>query len=154
MSEQASIVDVVNAVASAIESSTDVWFTQRPDQMMDGVFDLPVVWVYPDSGRANMSRTHSHTFTGQSQVSTCVVNIDVIADQRNFPFENVPEMVEMIDNINSKLGAIETKPYFGLDTIQAFNWSWEKMVWEVEGDPLLYIGVRFIVELVLEGKIT
>lgn len=80
-------------------------------------------------------------------MAQCLFHADVICRQRSHIDEDMQKTVEMVEAVEAKLIAVQTKPYFGLVGIKAFHWRWEILDFPL-GD-VHYLGARFYITVVV-----
>lgn len=142
------ICDAVKDVALLSEGVKKVY---APAEIKEGVNDTPQIQIYPESGETDItSSNHSQmTFRGNNRVDSLVVNIDCYARQRSHVGEDFAALLPIIDAIITVLKAQKNQPYFELQGLQGFRWSWERVTFTY-GDPeIRYVGARFVLTFTL-----
>src|SRR3990167_4602284 len=122
------LAQILDAITSTLSAATTLSRAQSYDEMTDGMNDLPTLQVYPETNEQDISG-----------------NADYYAQQRRHLGEDMAALVNGMDDMANVIEQQDTKPYFGLDGIKAFHWSWRRVTF-VYGDPQLsYVGARFTI---------
>ena len=129
------------ATAVGVKSSTSY------DEMTEGVatFDTPRLEAYPDAGTCDPSGSTDRTaFNAGVQQSVITIFANVLVRQRSQLDEDMGAVVTMVDAIIPVLEAQEKPPFFGVEGIKAYSWSWR--VATFSRSKALYTGVRFTIK--------
>lgn len=144
----ASVLDAVAetlsaAVTLAPSGSTDAR-TQSYDELTEGMPDTPALQVYPESGTQDIAGSTDRTaFRGGVRQTEFIIHADYYANQRANIGEDMAALVNGIDAIQDVLEQQDTRPYFGLEGIQAFRWNWRRVTFDYAG--VAYVGARFVI---------
>jgi len=138
------LAQILNAIENTLGAAVGMARSESYDELTEGIHDLPLIQVYPESGAQDPAGTTDRTtFRGGVRQTDLVINVDLYAQQRAHIGEDMSKLVDMIDAMQDIFEAQDIKPFFGLAGIQAFSWSWQRVVFQY-GDPLRhYIGARF-----------
>lgn len=130
------------SVAAGVQSSTSY------DELTEGVpsLDCPRIQVYPDSGtcdrRGDTDRTAFQSGVQQAEV---IFLVDLYARVRSQLAEDMKEAIDVIDAIIDVLQEQERPPFFGIDGIKSFKWSWKRATLRYADQ--LYMGARFTLRI-------
>ena len=143
----AQICDAIETtLAAATTLSTTSARTQSYDELTEGIQDVPLLQVYPESGsQSPPGMTDRHTFGGAGnpvRQTEFLIHADYYARQRSHIGEDMAALVDGIDAIQNILEAQDKKPYFGLTYLQAFAWTWSRVIFNYGGVD--YMGARFV----------
>jgi len=149
----AEICDAVDtALGEALVTSGDLTISQNYDELTEGMNDIGVLQIYPESGRL----TDSLSGQGQTQQMTfgvdgliqeeITIHADYYATSRANIGDDMAVLIPGIEAIRAKIKEQKCPP-FGLTGIRTFQWSWERTVWEYGQPELKYIGARFILRM-------
>lgn len=138
------IYDLVEAVRATLGQAQGVLQAQANEGMTEGIGDLPLLQVYPQSGEAdNRAATDRTTFRGGARQEQVVLAVDLFARMRSDLGEDMAALTQGLDAVRRVLVAQHTKPFFGLDGPQAFSWSWQRVSITYGQPEQKYAGVRF-----------
>ncbi len=140
---------ICTAIRNTLATATGLNVAQDTTQITEGIHDLPLLQVYPESGEVDPSgRTDRTTFGAGVQQDRMVIHADLYVRQRSHLQEDMDTLIDMIDAViyTLKHDAADTM-FGGLDNFQGFHWSWQRVIFEY-GDPLAkYVGARFRIEV-------
>lgn len=140
----AQICDAIETTLKAGTTSTTIQKSQSYNELTEGVEDLPLLQVYPESGRQDAGgRTDRYTFRGGERQTEFIIHADYYARERSHIGEDMALLVDGIDAIQNVMEAQDQKPYFGLDGLQAFSWSWSRV--QIVYGQITYMGARFVI---------
>ena len=140
------LADILDAIEDTLDASAEVKRSQSYDQLTESISDLPLLQVYPEDGIQDALNTADRTtFGGCIRHTRYTVNVDYYARQRSHIGEDMAQLVDGIDSLTDIFEAQNSKPYFGLDGIQAFHWSWRRVTIDYAG--VSYVGARFALEV-------
>jgi len=136
---------ILDAIEATLATATTVNRSESYDELTEGIHDFPMLQVYPEVGTQDPSGgTDRTTFKGGVRQTEFTIHVDYYARQRSHIGEDMSALVDGIDALQNVFEAQDTKPYFALDGIRAFKWSWSRAVFTY-GDPnVSYIGARFV----------
>lgn len=137
------LIQICNAIETVLAAA--ITYTQSPSEMTEGMVDFPRIQVYPNSGTANPpQQTDRHTFQAVIRQQQIEIYADLYATQRSEIGEDMGILLPLIDAIIDEIEKQDKKPYFALEGIKAFTWSWQRVIFQYN-DPLQsYVGARFI----------
>lgn len=150
------LAEIIDSIESTLDDATGLGRSQTYDELTEGIqpADLPLLQVYPEtnSGVSQDSATDRRTFGGRGGAENApmrqqeyVIHADLYAKQRSRIGEDMSALVDAIDAMEDVLLAENQQPYFSLDGIQTFTWSWSRVTF-IYGDPQLpYVGARFVI---------
>lgn len=130
------------SAAPGVQSSTAY------DEITEGIpaMDCPRIQVYPDSGtcdrRGDTDRT---TFNSGVQQAEVIYLVDLYARVRSQLAEDMKATVDVIDAIIDVLQEQEKPPFFGVDGIKSFKWSWKRA--SLLYAEQRYMGARFTLRI-------
>ena len=138
--------EIVDAIESTLSAVSTLARSQSYDELTEGMNDYPTLQVYPEDGDQDPSgNTDRTTFGAVVRQTVFTIHADYYARQRSHIGEDMDALVDGIDAMQNVFEQQNTKPYFGLTGIQAFHWSWRRVVFTY-GDPQLsYMGARFTI---------
>lgn len=140
---QASIVD---AVAATLGTATAVSVCQSYNQLRYDVHDAGLLQVYPQRGESLPGGdVDRRTFQAGVRVGLTVVHADFYAARVAHAAEGMAALVVGVDSIETVLEAQDTKPYFGLEGIKAFQWTWDRVIFATSSHQ--YQGARFVLSI-------
>ena len=141
------IAQICNAVESTLGAAATVKRSQSYDGLTEGMQDFPTLQIYPEAGNQDPGggNTDRTTFKAGVRQTELIVHADYYARQRSHLGEDMAAIVNGWDAITNELEKQDSKPYFGLDGLQAFKWTAQRVIFEY-GDPKVrYTGVRFVI---------
>lgn len=142
----AQICDAIETTLSAATTLTALAGThsQSYDELTEGVNDLPMLQVYPQSGSQDAAgRTDRTTFGGGNRQTEFVIHADYYARERSHIGEDMALLVNGIDAMQTIFEAQDKKPYFALAGIQSFRWTWDRVQFAYGNTA--YMGARFVI---------
>ena len=141
------LAEICDAVEDTLAAAITVIRSESYDELTEGVHaaDVPLLQVYPEAGLQDAGgRTDRYTFQAGARQTEFTLHADYFARQRSHIGLDMKALVNGIDALQNVLEAQDKKPYFGLDGIRAFSWTWSRVVFAY-GDPqLAYMGARFV----------
>ena len=139
------IAQITDAVKTTLAADTGLNRAMSYNQLTEGMNDLPALQVYPESvGQDPTGNADRTTFQAGRRQSSIIIHADLYARQRSHLGEDMAALVNRWDAAITILEAQNTKPYFGLDGLQAFAWTSQRVVFQYGDGGLPYVGVRFI----------
>ncbi len=139
------LAQICDAIESTLDNATTVVRSESYDELTEGIHDLPMLQVYPESGEQDIAgATDRSTFGGRGdpqRQTEFVIIADYYANQRSHIGEDMAALVNGIDAIQNVFEGQDKKPYFGLAYLQAFHWRWERVTFTYA--EIDYIGARF-----------
>jgi len=142
----AQICDAIETTLGAATTltATDGTHSQSYDELEEGIGDVPMLQVYPQSGSQDAAgRTDRTTFGGGNRQTEFVIHADYYARERSHIGEDMALLVNGIDAMQNVFEGQDKKPYFDLAGIQAFRWTWERVQFAYGGTS--YMGARFMI---------
>jgi hypothetical protein len=138
----AQICDAIDSTLAAAATLAD---SLSYDELRDGSLqDYPILMIYPDSGVQDpIGETDRSTFRAGIRQTELVIIVDLYAQQRSHMGEDMAALVGSVDALSDIFEAQDTKPYFGLAGIRAFQWRWERVTFTYGDQQLPYVGARF-----------
>ena len=142
------LTQICQAVETTLGAATGISYSQTFSELKEGIIDVPLLQVYPESIRQDAgTQTDRTTFGAGVRQTEVIVHADLYARQRKHLGEDMAALVPLIDATQNKLEEQDRQPYFGLDGIKAFSWSAQRVIFNY-GDPQVgYVGTRFILVL-------
>lgn len=137
------IENVLRGVADTLNGALVGVRVDTMEAMTEGINDYPLLHVYPEliEGDISSEGTNRSTFRGGVQQVQLIINVDVFARQRSHMAEDMVALVAISDNVVSCLQDQETKPFFGVEGLQAFQWRGERVTFEYADTA--FVGMRF-----------
>jgi len=138
------LTQILNAIETTLSAA--VTFSQDHDELTEAVVDLPMLQVYPDAGTMDADgRLDRKTFQGGVRQRGYTITADYFARERGAGIgEEMGALVAGIDAIEAVFQTQDTKPYFGLEGLQAFGpVSWTRVTF-VYGEAK-FVGARFTI---------
>jgi hypothetical protein len=143
---------VCDAIRDTLATATGINVAQSYDELTEGIHDENLLQVYPESGETSFNSSTDRRTFGSSSVTpkrqdVSVYHVDYYCTQRSNIGDDMAKLVPGITAIKAKLNAQNGKPYFGLTGIKAFQWRWERTVWDYGG--VAFIGARFTITITI-----
>lgn len=111
--------------------------------LSESMNDTPTLQVYLESGVTDVSNEVDRTTFGAGVRQTeLVFNCDVYARQRAHIGEDMAKCIELASAVWDVLEQQRRQPYFGLEGIQAFHWTAQRVVFTY--GAVDYAGIRFV----------
>lgn len=135
---------ILTAIETTLSAAPTLARSMNYNELSEGVPDMPMLEVYPESGTQDPSGgTDRTTFKAGVRQTELIVVCDYYAQARAHLAEDMAKLVDGIDAMTDIFEAQDTKPYFGLEGIKAFSWQWRRVTF-VRGDPQIpYVGAHF-----------
>lgn len=129
---------IVRTQDGANDGSDDTGTTPLSDAMND----TPTLQVYLESGLADASNNVDRTtFRAGVRQTELVFFADVFAKQRAHIGEDIARCAALASAVWTILEAQDVKPYFGLDGIQSYRWTMQRVTLAYANVD--YAGLRF-----------
>lgn len=143
------IGQILDAIEATLSTAPTLARSMSYDELTEGINDTPLLQVYQHSGDQDPSgNTDRTTFLAGVRQTNLIVYCDYYAQQRKHIGEDMKALVDGIDAMSNIFEAQDSKPYFGLNGIQSFHWSWESIPNMTYGDPnIFYVCARFTLEI-------
>lgn len=141
------IGEICDAIESTVSAAAGVTRSQSYDELTEGLpaGDLPTLQVYWQalSPMDPEGQTDRYAYQGAVRMKRLIFHIDGYAAQRSHLAQDNKAVVDLADAILDVLEEQDTKPYFGLAGIKA---------WQLESATrgaypyaqALYLGVKFV----------
>lgn len=111
--------------------------------LSEGMNDTPTLQVYLESGLTDASNEVDRTtFRAGVRQTELVFHADVFGKQRAHIGEDIALCTTLASALWDILEQQQVKPYFGLDGIQAFRWTMQRVVFTYA--TVDYAGLRFV----------
>ena len=138
------IAQIIDAIEATLSAAPTLARSMSYDELTEGINDTPLLQVYAEAGDQDpTTNTDRTTFKAGVRQTNITINADYYAQQRKHIGEDMAALVDGIDAMTTIFEAQDTKPYFCLDGIRAFHWSWQRVTFDY-GDPAIgYVGARF-----------
>lgn len=138
------IAQMCDAIETTLGAATGIARSQSHDELTEGIQDMPLLQVYPDTLRGNATgETDRSSFRAGVRQTELVILADLYARQRSHMGEDMKALVDGTDAIVTVIEAQDIKPYFGLAGIKAFSWRAERVTFIYGDSQLPYAGMRF-----------
>ncbi len=138
------LTQLCDGIEATLGTAVGMRTTATFDDLTEGVSSLncPLLEIYPEAGVCDPSgRTDRTTFQAGVQLSVITIHADLYARQRSELGEDMGKTVTMIDSIINVLQEQEKPPFFDVEGLKAFSWSWRRAVHFRAGGN--YVGARF-----------
>jgi len=138
------IAAICDGIEETLAEATGIKSTKSYDEIPEGVPSLacPRLHVYPDAvGQDVATNTDRTAFGGGVQQSEVLIFVDHFARQRSQMHLDMKAVVEGLDALMDVIEEQERPPFFGVEGIKSFKWSWKRAVLSFSG--ALYAGGRF-----------
>ena len=140
------ITQIAEAIESTLSAATGLTYTQAPDELTEGMQNWPLLQVYWDESTQDPSgNTDRTTFKAGVRQTVMTFFADLYVRPRSHIGEDIGALLPLIDAIQDVMEQQNTRPYFGLEGIQAFSWSAKRVVFAYGGAE--YIGARLTIEI-------
>lgn len=135
---------ILDAIEATLSTAPTLARSMTYDELTEGISDTPLLQVYPEAGDQDPSGNSDRTtFKAGVRQTNLTINCDYYAQQRKHIGEDMAALVDGIDAMTTIFEAQDTKPYFGLDGIKAFHWSWQRVTFDYGDAAINYVGARF-----------
>ena len=140
------LMQVCDAVADTLEHAAGMTRTQSYNELTEGINsgDLPLLQVYFESFLMDQQDglTDRTSFQAAVRQVPFLIRADVFATQRGNIGQDISRTTEIADDVLDILQGQDTKPYFGLVGIKAWNLHSAQRV-TFEYADAKYPGIRF-----------
>lgn len=149
------LAQVIDAVETVLSAAPSLARSESYDELTEGIEDLPMLMVYPESNATDSTgQTDRTSFGGRggaedkpTRVKNYVIMADLYAAQRAVLGQDMSQLVETVNELEIILEDQDVKPYFGLADIKSFNWSWNRVTLVYTDPEIKYVGARFVIGL-------
>jgi len=132
------IASIVQSIADTLSAADSInGYQQVLETMQESIPDTPLVQVYPFSANGDSPVSFGRGFQGK----TLIIRADVYITLRLHIYQDIPLMVTVLDELETILYGVTTKPYFGNVGIQGFDWTWEAL--EIQYAEATFVVARF-----------
>lgn len=141
------IAQINTALVATLGTAEQLTFKQDADALTEGMQDLPTLQVYWENltSDALANNADRSTFGKGVIVTRLTFHADVYVRQRSHIGEDMAAVLELASTVNDVLEAQTSKPYFGLEGIQAFAYTAERVTFDY--GKAAYAGIRFILTI-------
>ena len=138
------LAELCDGIESALDDATTLARSQSYDELTEGIHDLPLLQVYPESGSQDPAgATDRTTFGAGVRQTEFVIHADYYARQRSHIGEDMAALVDGIDAMQDELEK-QNGTRFGFDDSNlAFRWEWTRV--QFTYNEANYMGARFII---------
>lgn len=142
------LTQIAAALDTTFSAILSIPYVHVPSEMREGMQDAPLLQIYPaDMNQDPTGDADRTTFRAVVRQTVQTWYVDLYARQTSDLGEDMAILLPLADAIVDKLEEQDTKPYFGLDGIQAFSWSGQRVTF-VYGQPeIKYAGYRFVLTI-------
>ena len=135
------LAQICDAVETTLAPA--ITYTQSYNEIKEGMADQPTLMVYPQSGTsAPPQATDRTTFQATVRQAEIEIYADLYATVRSEIGEDLGILLPLIDAVIDEIEKQDTKPYFGLVGIKAWNiHSAQRVTFEYADAK--YPGIRF-----------
>lgn len=120
--------------------------------LSEAIPEQPLAQVYFEHREFQSSRTASNTFGGrrgesteQVRVKKTTILVDVYARQRSNIATDIQAIQDLAELVDEALESQAHKPYFGLEQVEAFTYSSDRVTFDYNN--VSYSGIRFTLDL-------
>jgi hypothetical protein len=139
---------IIDAIEGALSAAPTLARSMSYDELTEGINDTPLLQVYPEAGDQDPTgNTDRTTFKAGVRQTNLTINCDYYAQQRKHIGEDMAALVDGIDAMTDIFEAQDTKPYFNLEGIKAYHWSWQRVIFDYGDAQIRYIGARFTITI-------
>lgn len=137
------------AVGSTLKNANIFTVFQQYDELTEAIPTTPLGRCYPDEGNVDFGGESVDRTTFQVGVrgTQMTITIDCYARARSQLAHDIKAQIDLIDAVDAVLVAQKTQPFFGIDGIKAFSWSWERTTFQHEATQ--YAGAEFKLSLIV-----
>lgn len=141
------INELTTAVRDTLGAAASIVQAQAGRDISESVPDTPMMQVYLQRFQLSAnSQTGTTTFRGGKRHKLYALNVDVYVHPRSTLGDEMEKLETVLDELITILEAQDTKPYFGLDAIDAFKVNdIERVV--IENATFQYSGYRIPIDL-------
>lgn len=139
------LTQMCDAVRDELKQADKVKRAMSVADFKESIPDVALLQVYPESGETAMySGTDRTTFRAGVRHSQAIIHVDCYARVRSQIGQDMKAAVELADAVINRLEQQRVSPYFGLQGLKAFRWTWERVTFTY-GDPeTKFAGIRFV----------
>lgn len=148
------IAQICDALESVLSTATGMSVSESYDELSEGIgaADLPLIQVYwQDLMMDPSGGTDRTTFQAVIRHKRMTFHVDLYAAQRAQLDENMKSLVDMTDALLDVFEVQNTKPYFALAGIKAWQLQGAtRAIFEYTSGPMgavHYLGVRFVLTI-------
>ena len=137
------------AVGNTLKAANIFKVVQQYDELTEQIPTHPLARCYPDDGEVDFGgeSVERQTFKVGVRGTRMTITIDCYARPRSQLLHDIKAQVDLIDAVDAVLVAQQNQPFFGLDGIKAFSWSWQRVTYQHEGNS--YAGGEFKLTLIV-----
>lgn len=141
------VSELTRAVRDTLGAAASIVQAQAGRDITEAAPDTPMMQVYLQRFQISAgSQTDRTTFRGGRRHKLYALNVDVYVHPRSTLGDEMALLETVLDELITILEAQDTKPYFGLDAIDAFKVNdIERVV--IENTTFQYSGYRFPIDL-------
>lgn len=146
------IREILNAIKLQLEGAPAFKQVQANETISEAIPEMALIQVYFERKAFQNTQTDRNTFGGRKatleppiRINKITINVDVYARQRSNIGTDMAAVVDAVDEVDEILEAQIHKPFFGLEQLQAFTYSCERVVFEYA--TVKYAGVRFVLDI-------
>lgn len=142
--------NISKAVGNTLKAASVFKNFQQWDELTEAVpGGFPFGRCYPDEGNVDYGgeSVDRSTFQVGVRATQMTMTIDCYVRVRSQLKTDITAQINLVDAVDAVLVAQQNKPFFGLEGIQAFNWSWQRVTYVHEKTS--YTGVEFKLSLIV-----
>lgn len=142
------IGQILDAVELTLSAAPTLARSMSYDELTEGINDTPLLQVYAESGTQDTTNSVDRTtFLAGVRQTELIVHCDYYAQQRKHIGEDMAALVDGIDAMFNIFEAQRSSPFFGLQGIQAFHFSFSRVTFDYGAQNIRYVGARFTLTL-------
>lgn len=142
------VSEICDAIAEVLSEASGIKSVKSYNEVTEGVpaVECPRLQVYPDDYNPDINNTVERTtFGGVIRQAQLNVFVDIFARERSHINLDMEALVDTLDSLIDVLEDQEDPPFFGLEGIKAFGWTWKRVGLIYGGHQ--YLGGRIILRL-------
>lgn len=142
--------EICDAIRDTLKEAASLFRWQSYNELSEGMPDTPTLQVYWETDITDPTGSADRlTFKAGMRLTQKIFHADLYACQRKHLGEDMEQLLETKNEIEAIILAQNTKPYFGLDGIKAFQYSATRVTFNY-GDPAVnYVGARFAITITI-----
>lgn len=116
------LVQILDAINDTLGAAAGMARSESYDELTEGIHDLPMLQVYPESCEQDPSGAVDRTaFRGGVRQTYFMINADLYAQQRAHIGEDMAKLVAMLDTMQDVFEEQDYPPYFDLMVSRRFR---------------------------------
>lgn len=145
------VTNICSAIATTLQTATGIKTVRSIRNIKEHISgtDCPCLQVYPDRYIPNTEgETERFTYSGGIRKSKLIIFVDHYPRILSHIGLDLQVMVEGLDAIIEVLETQNSKPFFGIEGLQAFKWEWRQAILRYSEDSR-FRGGRFTLTFII-----